>query len=70
MGVLRLLLLLTIAWIVWRFFLRALLAPGAQQRRGTGEQDYLPLTRCSVCGVHIPQPQGNAASVCERCSTR
>lgn len=65
MGLLRLLLLIALALIAWRVLARALLPTAPAPPRGGA--DYLPLTRCKVCGAHIPQPENGAAPVCERC---
>jgi hypothetical protein len=70
MGMLRLLLLLVIAWIVWRLVARALRASVGTPAPSKGDPDYVPLTRCGVCGAHIPQPAGGLAPICERCRSR
>jgi hypothetical protein len=75
MGLLRLLILFAICWFVWRLLMRAVVSssPAAPPPRA-GEQaqdhDYLPLTKCAICGAHIPQPSNNAAPICERCRSR
>ena len=70
MGLLRLLLLVAVAWFVWRLLLRAALsAPQAKPSR-SGKEDYLPLAKCTLCGAHVPQPADGAAAICERCRSR
>jgi hypothetical protein len=70
MGLLRLFLLLAIAWFVWRWLLRAAFSAPSTPRPAGEPEDYQPLTKCQVCGAHIPQPANGAARVCERCRSR
>ncbi|HZP12739.1 MAG TPA: hypothetical protein VFB36_09990 [Nevskiaceae bacterium] len=70
MGLLRLLALLAIGWFIWRWLLRAALSARPSPPAPPGKDDYLPLTKCAICGAHIPQPQNNAAPICERCRSR
>ena len=68
MGLMRLLLLFALGWFAWRLLSRALNPPTASPRGdAAGGHDYQPLTRCSVCGTHNPQPVSGAAPICERC---
>ena len=72
MGLVRFLLLFAIAWLIWRVLLRPVLSPPTEppRQRQTRDQDYLPLTKCAICGAHIPRPSSNAAPICERCRSR
>jgi hypothetical protein len=68
MGLLRLLLLAAIGWFIWRLLLRASI-PAQPPPSRTGKEEYLPLTQCTICGVHIPRPPDGRAPICERCRT-
>jgi hypothetical protein len=77
MSPLRLLILIALAWLAWRLLSRILRPPTAQPRGGSargdnrgGDKDFLPLTRCSVCGTYILQSGTGSATICERCRTR
>jgi hypothetical protein len=68
-GFFRLILLAALIWFAWRLLSRALRGPHKRPTPGGKDQDYLPLTRCTRCGAHIPQPVGTPA-ICERCRSR
>src|SRR5581483_7646249 len=70
MGLIRLFLLLAVGWFIWRFLLRAALGARPSPPPPPGKEDYLPLTKCAICGAHIPRPQSNAAPIGERCLSR
>ena len=70
MGLLRLLLLLAVGWFIWRAVLRGAIATRPSPPRTDPPEDYLPLTKCAICGAHIPRPSNNAAPICERCRSR
>lgn len=66
MGLIRLLLLIAVAWIVmhlWRAWRRRQRVPVRRQVRVGG-----PMKRCALCGLHVPAPEalvcGEAAYCC------
>lgn len=63
--IVRLLLLLCIAWIAWRLF--RYVQRGALQRRPPPEQ-FEPMAPCSRCGTYLPAKALTSDGRCGRCS--
>jgi len=57
------LLLIALAYIVWRT-LRNALAPPAS---AAAPPKFEPTGRCAKCGTHVPREQLDAAGHCARC---
>lgn len=66
MNILRLLLLVAAAWLVWRIVrqVRAQL----QQRRPPPTDAFEPMARCAQCGTFLPANALSASGKCGRCS--
>jgi peptidoglycan/LPS O-acetylase OafA/YrhL len=65
MRLLQILLLLALAWVVWRL-IRNRLAPPAE-RDQTRPPEFEPMARCAACGVHVPKIQLDTSGRCPRC---
>ncbi|MFP5306634.1 MAG: PP0621 family protein [Gammaproteobacteria bacterium] len=65
MNVLRLLLLLAAAWLIWRI-VRQVRAQLARQSPPPADA-YEPMSQCAKCGTHLPARSLNSAGVCGRC---
>jgi hypothetical protein len=59
------LLLIALAFVVWRL-LRGALAPPASRE---APPEFEPTARCARCGTHVPRTQLDAAGACARCRT-
>jgi hypothetical protein len=70
MGLLRFFLLFAVGWFIWRALLRAAVSTQRPPPSRAGKEEYLPLTQCTICGAHIPQPSDSRAPICERCRSR
>ncbi|ULQ45333.1 hypothetical protein JN531_009350 [Flagellatimonas centrodinii] len=69
----RLLLIAAAAWIVWRLAgiaLRQLEQRSKQAPPDATEDDppFVPMTRCSRCGTHLPRTDVDDDGCCTRCS--
>lgn len=66
MNILRLLIIMAAAWLVWRIVkqVRGQLPP---RNPPTGDL-YEPMARCTKCGIHLPAKALNSAGLCGRCS--
>lgn len=62
--ILQILLLLALAWLLWRV-VKNLLAP-----RAPAPPEFQPVARCASCGTHVPREQLDAAERCPRCATK
>jgi hypothetical protein len=63
MRVLQVILLLALAWVVWRLVRRALAPPPNR----TEPPEFEPTARCAQCGTHVPRTQLDAHGVCRHC---
>ncbi|MES0873015.1 hypothetical protein [Sinimarinibacterium thermocellulolyticum] len=65
MNILRILLLVAAAWLVWRI-VRQIRAQLRQQPPVSNE--FEPMARCAACGTHLPARSLDATGRCGRCS--
>ena len=61
---LLLLLLIALAFVVWRVLRNALAPPAAP---ADAAPRFEPTGRCEKCGTHVPRDQLDAAGHCARC---
>lgn len=64
--ILQILLLLALAWLIWRV-VRNLLAARLDSR---ATPEFEPAARCIKCDTHVPRTQLDAAGLCARCTTK
>jgi len=62
----QLLLLVALAFIVWRL-IRNALAPPPGPGGGEAPPRFEPTARCDRCGTHVPRAELDAAGLCARC---
>lgn len=65
MNILRLLLLVAAAWLIWRIVRQV---RGQLQQRQRPTEVFEPMARCSQCGTYLPARSLNASGKCGRCS--
>ncbi|MBI3171555.1 MAG: hypothetical protein HYZ32_03060 [Hydrocarboniphaga effusa] len=64
--ILQILLLLALAWTIWRV-VKNWLAPRPDSR---ATPEFEPTARCAQCGTHVPRAQLDAAGRCPRCAAK
>ena len=64
MNILRLLLLVAAAWLIWRIVRRG--RAQLEQRRKPADE-FEPMARCAQCGTFLPARSLDAAGKCGRC---
>ena len=64
MNLFRLLLLIGLAWAIWKLLQgwRVELV-----KKAPGTQDFLPMSRCASCGLHLPKEGLSGAGRCGAC---
>lgn len=65
MNILRFLLLVAAAWLIWRIVRQV---RGQLQQRRPPADEFEPMARCAGCGTFLPARSLNAAGRCGRCS--
>ena len=55
MGLIRLLLLLLLAWVIWQLIRKALVRPTDRQPPAESGMNGQRMVRCQQCGVHVPE---------------
>lgn len=66
MNLLRLLLLVAAAWLIWQVARQV--RRQLSQRPPEIENDFEPMARCARCGTHLPAKSLNSNGLCGRCS--
>lgn len=65
MNILRLLIIVAAAWLVWRI-VKQVRSQLPRQNPPPGDL-YEPMARCAKCGTHLPAKALNSAGLCGRC---